>query len=83
MKLTTEQFNILHHTRFTASIPSVFCGDSPAMQELVTLGLMKSEGKRPWCPDEYFRITASGRAALTEALIEQERKYQAKREATT
>jgi|688.fasta_scaffold432101_2 hypothetical protein len=66
MNLTTEQIAILDHTTYRAA-RGCFCGDSPDMQVLVAAGLMKSAGRIPICPDEYFRITLEGLAALREA----------------
>lgn len=60
--LSQEQREILDHTLHLAS-RGLFCGDSPAMQELVAAGWMASAGRVSWCPDEYFRITAAGREA--------------------
>jgi len=57
-----EHFEILDHTINRAS-KGLFCGDSPAMQELVEAGLMESAGRAGWCPDEFFRITPAGREA--------------------
>jgi hypothetical protein len=62
MILTGEHLAILDHTVQRAA-RGLFCGDSPAMQDLVAAGLMESAGRVAWCPDEYFRITAAGRQA--------------------
>lgn len=62
MTLTSQQLEILDHTVQRAS-RGLFCGDFPAMQELVAAGLMESAGRVAWCPDEYFRITPAGREA--------------------
>lgn len=59
MKLTNEQFEILDHTLNRAA-RRMFCGDSEDMRILVEKGLMKSAGKAPFCPDEYFTITKKG-----------------------
>lgn len=58
--LTTEQIAILRHTQHRAA-GGRYCGDSPDMQRLVDLGLMRSHGCVSWCPDEYFGITDAGR----------------------
>ena len=63
MNLTSEQLDILRHTQHHA-VGKRYCGDSPAMQALVALGLMRSLGKVSWCPDEYFTITTGGVEAL-------------------
>ena len=63
MSLTENQLGILDHTMHRASVPGLFCGDSPDMQELVRLGYMASAGRVSWVPDEYFRVTAAGRNA--------------------
>lgn len=62
-ELTKEQTNILDHTAHRAS-QNAYCGDSEAMQGLVSLGLMRSLGKKSFVPDEYFTITSAGREAL-------------------
>lgn len=61
--LTTEQISILRHTRDRAA-GGRYCGDSPAMQALVAVGLMESLGRVSWVPDEYFGLTAAGRRML-------------------
>lgn len=61
--LTREQREILHHTEHRAA-QGLYCGDSPDMKSLVASGLMESAGRKSFVPDEYFRITSAGRAAL-------------------
>jgi hypothetical protein len=39
----------------------MYCGNSPDMKKLVENGLMEFAGKAAWCPDEYFRLTKTGR----------------------
>lgn len=63
MPLTDNQLGILDHTLHRASVPGLFCGDSADMQVLVQLGYMASAGRVQLVPDEYFRITATGRDA--------------------
>ena len=63
MQLNSEHIEILDHTAHRTP-RGMFYGDSPAMQELVVAGLMKSGGRVPWCGDEYFLMTGAGRAAL-------------------
>ena len=58
-KLSPEQAAILSHAAHR-SPHGLYCGDSPEMQYLVKRGLMKSKGRVPWCPGEYFKITAKG-----------------------
>ena len=65
-ELTENQIGIMHHTKYRASVPGAYCGDSPDMQVLVRLGLMKSLGKVSWCPDEYFGLTTEGHEKLRE-----------------
>ncbi len=65
MKLNSNQIDILDHTvHRTAN--GLFCGNSDDMRELVELGLMVSQGKTGFCPDEYFCITVTGQKALKE-----------------
>jgi len=61
--MTKEQFEILDHTVHRAA-HRMFCGSSPAMQELVELGYMKSAGRKSFVPDEYFTITIAGVDAM-------------------
>lgn len=61
--ITVEQRSIMEHTARHAA-NGLFCGDSPNMQALVTLGLMEYAGKVSWCPDKYFRLTTAGRDFL-------------------
>jgi len=63
MDLNKEQMAILDHTAHRAA-GGLYCGDSPDMQKLVANGLMASAGKKSFCPDEYFRMTAKGRDFL-------------------
>lgn len=65
MKLTHEQFEIIDHTLHRAA-NQLFCGDSPSMQELVSLGLMKLAGRVSWVPSPYFYVTDAGREAWEE-----------------
>lgn len=64
-KLTSQAIGILDHTLHRASC-GLYCGDSPEMQELVSLGLMESAGRKSFVPDEYFRITREGQATYKE-----------------
>lgn len=63
MNITKNQRDILDHTAHRAA-GGFYCGDSEAMQELVSLGLMVSAGKKDFVPDEYFTLTGAGRQAL-------------------
>ena len=63
MNLTNEQRDILHHTEHRAA-GGLYCGGGKDMDELVKEGLMQSAGRKSFVPDEYFRITSKGRAAL-------------------
>ena len=63
MELNTEQVAILDHTAHRAA-GGLYCGDSPDMQKLVEMGLMVSQGRKSFVPDEYFRMTGKGREAL-------------------
>jgi len=63
LKLSKQHIGILDHTLHRAANQQ-FCGDSPAMQELVEAGLMRSLGRKSFAPDEYFGITRAGRTAL-------------------
>ncbi len=62
-ELSKEEKSILTHTR-DAAPAGRFCGDSPEMQHLVSLGLMESAGRLSFVPDEYFRLTAEGQRAV-------------------
>lgn len=67
-----EQLAIIDHTLHRAA-NGLFCGDGPEMKRCVAAGWMVSAGTVPWCPDEYFAVTAAGRqlwkeAARTEAV---------------
>lgn len=62
-ELTAEEISILDHTANRAA-NGFYCGDSEAMQSLVSAGLMESAGKVAFCPDEYFRMTEAGRRTL-------------------
>jgi len=64
--MTSEQIEILRHTQDRAA-HGLFCGDSPAMQELVRSGLMEFAGQKSFVPDKYFRLTSKGRQALWES----------------
>ncbi|MHB9009712.1 MAG: hypothetical protein ACYDC1_22590 [Limisphaerales bacterium] len=61
--LTPEQISILHHTAHRAA-GGLYCGGSPAMDSLVTAGLMEFAGRKSFVPDDYFRLTPAGRTAL-------------------
>jgi len=63
MSITKNQREILEHTAYRAA-GGFYCGDSDDLQELVRLGLMESAGKKPFVPDEYFKLTGKGREAL-------------------
>lgn len=63
MIITNSQREILDHTAHRTA-GGLYCGDSDDMQELVRLGLMVSVGKKPFVPDEYFKLTGAGRKAL-------------------
>jgi len=63
MELSKEHKEILNHTAHLAP-GGFYCGDSPAMQELVAAGLMEYAGRKSFVPDKYFRLTSKGRAAL-------------------
>lgn len=64
--LNREQIAILDHTEHLAA-RGLYCGGGKDMDALVALGMMESAGRAAWCPDEYFRITGKGRAALRQA----------------
>lgn len=61
--LTREQREILYHTEHRAA-GGYYCGGGEEMDALVAAGLMQSAGHKSFIPDEYFRITSAGRAAL-------------------
>lgn len=61
--MTHEQIEIMKHTRDRAA-GGYYCGDSPAMQELVVEGLMAFAGRKTFVPDSYFELTDKGHAAL-------------------
>ncbi len=65
MKLNSNQIDIMHHTKHNAA-NGLFGTDSPDedMMELVSLGLMKYQGKVAFAPDEWFCLTEAGEAAL-------------------
>jgi hypothetical protein len=63
MKLTKEHIEIMRHTRDRAA-GGYYCGDSPAMQELVAEGLMSYAGRKSFVPDPYFQLSQKGREAL-------------------
>jgi len=62
-ELNKEHYAIMDHANSRAA-QGHYCGDSKEMQDLVSLGLMKSLGKKSFVPDEYFRITEAGKAEL-------------------
>ena len=59
-KLSINQQEILEHTVYRAA-NGFYCGNSKDMQILIKLGLMRSVGKKPFVPDEYFIITEAGK----------------------
>lgn len=59
MDITAEQREILDHTARRAANHN-YCGDSPAMQGLVEMGLMTFVGIVGFCEDKYFTLTDSG-----------------------
>ncbi len=61
--LEREHADIMQHTRDNAA-GGFYCGDSPAMQELVAAGLMAYAGRKSFAPDPYFQLTRAGRTAL-------------------
>ena len=63
MDLTKEHVEIMEHTKARAA-GGFYCGDSPAMQELVAEGLMVEAGRKSFCPDTYFKLTSKGYEAL-------------------
>lgn len=63
MKLTPIHLDILLHTKNGAA-QGFYCGDSPAMQELVAAGLMEYAGRKSFVPDLYFSLTRKGRETL-------------------
>ena len=65
LKMNEEKVAIMEHT-ITHSANGLYCGDSPDMQYLVKHGLMGSQGKTGFCPDEYFYITPLGRKVLSD-----------------
>lgn len=67
-ELTREQVSILDHTIHRAA-GGFFCGGGKEMDGLVANGLMVSAGRKSFVPDEYFRITTKGRAALEKARV--------------
>ena len=79
MDLNKEHLEILNHTLHRAA-GQRYCGNSKEMQELVAAGFMKSIGKAPFCIDEYFTITPTGKIALNgEVIILLDRQKKAKR----
>jgi len=66
MNLNKEQLAILDHTVSRAA-NGLYCGDSSDMQKLVEAGLMASQGRKSFVPDEYFCITAIGLEAIKNA----------------
>ena len=63
--LTNSQASILEHTSERAA-GGLYCGDSADMQALVSAGLMQEAGRKSFVPDPYFKLTAAGRAALSQ-----------------
>ena len=61
--LDAEQVEILKHAHRPES-RGQFVGESPEMDGLVELGLMKDIGKPSWCPDTFYSITEAGRVYL-------------------
>lgn len=66
MTLTKKHIDIMEHTRDRAA-GGYFCGDSPAMQELVAAGLMAYAGRKSYVPEPYFQLTVKGRGALRQS----------------
>ncbi len=64
--MNSEQIAILDHTVNRAA-GGLYCGGGKDMDALVAAGFMQSAGRKSFVPDEYFRITASGNAALKAA----------------
>ena len=64
--LNVEQVAILNHTFNNEH--GLFCGDSKNMQALVEQGLMESAGRKSFVPDEYFRLTDTGKEVVKTAL---------------
>lgn len=64
--LDGEQLEILKHANRPES-RGQFVGESPEMNGLVELGLMKDIGKPSWCPDTFYEITEAGRDYLPNA----------------
>jgi hypothetical protein len=58
-----EQLAIMRHAA-TRAANGHYCGDGPDMRALVARGLMESAGRKPFVPDEYFRLTEQGREFL-------------------
>lgn len=58
-KLTTEQKEILLHTKHRAA-QGLYVGSSPDMLKLEALGLMKYRGRVAFCPDTYWSLTYGG-----------------------
>lgn len=61
--LEAEQVEILKHAN-RAESRGQFVGESPEMDGLVAIGLMKDIGKPSWCPDTFYEITDAGRHYL-------------------
>lgn len=64
--LTTAQVAILDHTVHRAP-RGFYCGGGSEMSVLVKHGLMELALRAAWCPDDYYRITPKGVAALNAA----------------
>jgi hypothetical protein len=63
--ITKTQADILDHTSNRAA-GGFYCGNSESMQSLVALGFMASAGHKAFVEEEYFVLTAAGRAALSQ-----------------
>ena len=64
--LTQNQRDILYHTAHRAP-GGFYCGGGKDVGVLVAAGLMQSAGFKSFVPDEYFRLTSAGRAALRQS----------------
>lgn len=64
--INIEQAAILYHTAHRAA-GGFYCGGGKDMDALIAAGLMQSAGRKSFVPDEYFKITPAGRAALFKA----------------
>lgn len=61
MELNSEQKAIIEHTIKNG----LFCGDSPDMEALLTLGLIEYAGKKSYVSDVYYNVTRAGREAVS------------------